>query len=129
MNTLILIIDSDSDWSPRNWIAMEGGTKMPNGQMTLERQKEWLSITLDDCLLSDFESSEKEFFARHIAKPTAFLVEWKESALIEAFLRSIPSECTAFIDNDHGLIAPVQSIRDLPVDSWRTSALPPYAVS
>lgn len=128
MNTFILVIDSDYGWSPQSWILGHGGANMPNGQTTLERQQEWFSVLHDENPLTDFEDSEKEFLSRHIVNPASFLVEWKGNALIEEFLSAIPSECIAFIDNDHGLITSVKSIRDLPIDSWITSELPPRGV-
>ncbi len=124
MNTIVLALENDSKWSPQDWLEQQGGVKLPAGQVTLEKNKMWISIILADNLLTEFDEEEKNFLLKIIENPKFYLIEWNGDDLIEYFLKAVPSDCTAVVDNDHGLITSVQSVRNRPAASWMRSSLP-----
>lgn len=125
MNTLVLLVGRESAWSPEVWAAESGGQRSADGQVMIERNGEWLSITRDERVLDDFDDQELSRIAALVGEPTMYLVEWRGNALAEVFLRSIPPDTRAVIDNDHGLLVPVTEVAGEPLDTWvRASKFP-----
>ena len=118
MNTLVLLVERGSAWSPETWATEHGGERGVGGQIIIERESEWLSVLRDERVLDDFDEEERSRLVELVTEPTTYLVEWKGSELVEKLLRSVPPETRAAIDNDHGLLVPVHEIADKPVDSW-----------
>jgi hypothetical protein len=125
MNTLVLLVEGGSVWSPEAWATEHGGVRGVGGQITIERGAQWLSVVRDDRVLDDFDEGERSRLGELVTEPTAYLVEWKGCTLVEDLLLSVPPETRAAVDNDHGLIVPVYEIAGEPIDSWVTvSSLP-----
>ncbi|ATE59822.1 hypothetical protein [Thauera sinica] len=125
MNTLVLLLKRDSVWSPETWAMQHGGERGVGGQVMIEGQSSWLSILRDDRVLDEYDDEERSELSAMLAEPMPFLLEWKGSDLIEALIRAVPFESGAVVDNDHGLLASIQAIRDLPLGSWvRERTLP-----
>lgn len=125
MNTLVLLLNRETVWSPEIWAEQHGGKRGVGGQIMIERPSGWLSVLRDDSVFDEYDEDERTALSTMLAKPALFLVEWKGSDLVEALLRAVPFECGAVVDNDHGVIVPVQAIRDLPLESWvRARKLP-----
>lgn len=125
MNTLILLLNRESNWSPLTWATQHGGECSSGGQIMIEGQSCWLSILRDDQILDEYDADERSKLSALLIEPVPFLLEWKGSDLVEALLRAVPSDCDAVVDNDHGLLVPIQEIRVLPLGSWvRVSKLP-----
>lgn len=118
MNTLILLVDAKSQWSPELWVIQQGGNSLENGQVMLERPKGWLSVTRNDEVIQDYDEFEIRILEDMLVQPIPFLVEWKGSELVGMLLQAVPSDCNAVIDNDHGVISPVIAVRDLSLESW-----------
>ena len=121
MNTIILLLERDSAWSPGMWVDQQGGYTGSNGQVTVERNMEWISVVRDDEVLVNFDDLEMERLRTLVSKPIAYLIEWKGSSLLESLLKDVPPELHAAIDNDHGLIVPVREVAGKPSDSWVTA--------
>ena len=125
MNTLVLLVEAGSGWSPETWATEHGGIRGVGSQITIERGAQWLSVVRDDRVLDDFDEEERSRLGKLVTEPAAYLIEWTGSVLVENLLRSIPPETCAAVDNDHGLIVPFHDIADEPLDSWvRASSLP-----
>lgn len=125
MNTLVLLLNRESAWSPETWATQHGGERGVGGQVMIEDQTGWLSVLRDDRVLDDYDDEERSELSVMLAQPAPFLLEWKGRGLVEALLRAVPIESGAVVDNDHGLLVPIQAIRDLPLGSWvRESKLP-----
>lgn len=125
MNSFILALGRDCSWSPVEWMAGQGGVKLTNTQVTIEEDGDWLSILQDDIVINDFDENERKILWPLLGDPVMFLVEYKGERLVEFFIHSIPMECNAMIDNDHGLLVHVQQLRALSVKTWaRASVLP-----
>lgn len=118
MNTLVLLVERGSTWSPETWATEHGGVRGIGGQIMIEREAEWLSVVRDDRVLDDFDEDERSRLGQLVAEPTTYLVGWKGNLLVENLLRSIPPETRAAVDNDHGLIVAVHEIADEPLDYW-----------
>lgn len=118
MNTLVLLINRESAWSPETWATQHGGKRGVSGQVMIEGPSDWLSVLRDDRVLDEYDEDERTALSAMIATPVLFLVEWKGSDLVEALLKAVPPECGAVVDNDHGVLAPIQAIYDLPIESW-----------
>src|SRR5687768_15476003 len=104
MNLLILALGHDCPWSPVEWMISRGGAKLANTQVTIEEGGDWLSILQDNKLIHDFDEEEREVLRRLLGDPVMFLVEYKGEQLVDLFVGSIPVQCDAMIDNDHGLL-------------------------
>lgn len=121
MNTLVLLVESGSAaWSPDVWAIRHGGEYGADGQVIIEGETGWLSVVRDDQLLEDFDAVERSRLVEFVVAPVAYLIEWKGRELVERFLRSIPAETRAAVDNDHGLLVDVHEIADKPLESWVT---------
>jgi len=59
MNTLVLLIEGESGWSPETWVIEHGGVRGVDGQVTIERGAHWLSVVRDDRVLEDFDEEER----------------------------------------------------------------------
>src|SRR5262245_2474172 len=125
MNSIVLLVGRDSSWRPEGWVELFGGRSVGDGQLTLERAKDWLSIVQDDRILDDFDEVERTRVGELVGMPMAYLVEWNGSTLVERFLRSIPPNIRAAVDNDHGLLVPVHQVAGEPLESWVTAATLP----
>lgn len=118
MNTLILFMGDKSVWSPELWAIQQGGKPGENDQVMLERANEWLSVLRYENIIHDYDDLELEALSTLLMQPTPFLIEWRGSCLVKGLLQSIPSDCEAVVDNDHGLIVSIADVRDLPFESW-----------
>ena len=125
MNTLILLIDGNAVWSPEHWVLGRGGVVATTGQAVVEDDSGWLSVFRDDTVLQDYEASELDVVSTLVSHPLLFLIQWRGNRLVEELLRAVPAECTVVVDNDHGVLAPVERVRDHPLDTWmRARTLP-----
>jgi hypothetical protein len=118
MNTLVLLVERESAWSPEEWAAEQGGERGVGGQVVIEQDVEWLSVVRDDRVFDDFDDEERSRLAELVTKPATYLVEWKGAKLVERLLRSIPPETRAAVDNDHGLLVAVQEVAGEPLHTW-----------
>jgi len=124
MNTLILLLENESSWSPLVWALEQGGESTEDGRVVIEGALGWLSIEPDQSVLDDFADEERADAVAALVDPALFVVEWRGDALIETFVRAVPIDCRVFVDNEHGVFAPVAAIRHLPFASWaRTISL------
>lgn len=126
MNTIILLLDRDSVWSPGEWAEGVGGKRVSGAQITIEREGGcWLSIVRDDEVLDELDEVERARLGELVSEPVAYLVEWNDDALVELMLRSVLPGTRAAIDNDHGLLVPIHQVAGEPLESWaRASSLP-----
>jgi hypothetical protein len=118
MNTLVLLVERESAWSPEKWATEQGGACGVGDQVVIEQDAEWLSVVRDDRVLDDFDDQERFRLAELVTKPAVYLVEWKGGKLVERLLRAIPPETRAAVDNDHGLLVAVQKVAGDPLHSW-----------
>ncbi|MDH2343073.1 hypothetical protein [Bradyrhizobium sp. SSUT77] len=124
MNTIILIIERDSPWSPEMWASDHEGKRGIDNQLVIERKEEWLSIVRDDRVLDDFDEAERSRLNNLVIAPVTYLLEWRGHLLVESLLRSVPANLRAAIDNDHGLLLPLQELASKPINDWaRASTL------
>lgn len=125
MNTIVLLVERESAWSPERWAEGFGGKRVGGGQVTIERETDWLSVVRDDQVLDDFDEIERARLGKLVNEPAAYLVEWKGGALVERLLRSVPPDTRAAVDNDHGLLVSVHQVAGEPLESWvKASSLP-----
>lgn len=125
MNTLVLLLSRGSTWSPEHWASQHGGARGVGGQVMIESPSGWLSVLRDDRVLDDYDDEERVALSTMLREPVPFLVEWKGPDLLEALLQAVPRESDAVVDNDHGVLAPIQAIHGLPIEKWiRASNLP-----
>ncbi len=129
MNTLILLLSRKSAWSPETWALQHGGERGVGGQVMIESPSGWLSVLHDERILNEYDDQERSELSVMLAEPTPFLLEWKGSDLVEALLQAVPLDSDAVVDNDHGLLAPVQAIRNLSLGSWVREGKLPWATS
>lgn len=118
MNSLILLVDNDSSWSPLVWAAERGGEPAEDGRTVVAERRGWLAIHHDPNVLDDFAHDEKAEAVAALVDPAIFVVEWEGNQLVESFVRAVPLHCRVYVDNDRGLFAPVTLLRDLPFGAW-----------
>lgn len=119
MNTLVLIVDRESFWSPEKWAIDQGAVRGIGNQVVIEKGAEWLSIVHDDKVIADFDDKERYRLGHLINSPTIYLIEWRgNGTLVELLLRSVSKENRVAVDNDNGLLVDVQEVADRPLQSW-----------
>lgn len=118
MNTLILLVESESSWSPLVWALEQGGESAEDGRVVIEGRAGWLSIEPDQSVLDDFDDDERADAVAALVDPSLFVIEWRGDVLIETFVRAVPSDSRVFVDNEHGVFAPVTVLRNIPFASW-----------
>lgn len=118
MNTLILLVENESSWSPIVWALEQGGESAEDGRAVIEGRLGWFSIEPDQSILDDFNDDERADAVAALVDPSLFLIEWRGDALIETFICAVPPDCRVFVDNDHGVFAPVTVLKGLPFASW-----------
>lgn len=124
MNTLILLVERESSWSPLVWALEQGGESAEDGRVVIEGRLGWLSIEPDQSVLDDFNDDERADAVAALVDPSLFVVEWRGDVLIETFVRAVPSDSRVFVDNEHGVFAPAAALKSIPFASWaRTISL------
>lgn len=124
MNTLILLLESESSWSPLVWALEQGGESAEDGRVVIGGGRAWLSIEPDQSVLDDFSADERADAVAALVDPSQFVIEWCGDALIETFVRAVPPDSRVFVDNEPGVFAPVTALRSIPFASWaRTISL------
>jgi Cysteine-rich CPCC len=118
MNTLLLLLNRTVEWSPKRWLIARGGKPVATRQVILEDAPDWLSIHRSEDVLKDYESEEAKELSKLLSDPVLYLVEWRGENLLRKLLDAVPASDSAVIDNDHGLIATLDSLRGLPIASW-----------
>lgn len=118
MNTLILLVESESSWSPLVWALEQGGESAEDGRVVIEGRLGWLSIEPDQSVLDDFDDDERADAVAALVDPSLFVIEWRGDVLIENFVRAVPSDSRVFVDNEHGVFAPVTILKNIPFASW-----------
>ena len=120
MNTIILIVNENTSWSPQYWIEKKGGGINIFHQLVLNKNDGWISIVKDQTILNDYDKKEISEIINTIQKPVFHVIEWKGDHILEEFLNEIPFDIEALIDNDHGLISKACDLSGKPVSSWIT---------
>ncbi|WP_271584190.1 hypothetical protein [Bradyrhizobium sp. CCBAU 45389] len=123
MNTIILIVERDGVWSPEVWASEHGGRCGIGNQLVIERDGQWLSIVRDDRVLDDFDQAERSRLNDLVVVPATYLLEWRGDMLVECLLQSVPPNLRAAIDNDHGLLLPLQELADKPIRLWASTVV------
>ena len=124
MNTLILLVERESSWSPLVWALEQGGESAEDGRVVIEGRLGWLSIEPDQSVLDDFDDDERADAVAALVDPSLFVVEWRGDVLIETFVRAVPPDSRVFVDNEHGVFAPAAALKSIPFASWaRTISL------
>ncbi|MBL8300437.1 MAG: hypothetical protein JNN30_19035 [Rhodanobacteraceae bacterium] len=118
MNNLILLVENESSWSPLVWAVERGGEVMEDGRVVIDNSQGWLAIHHDQSVLDDFDNEEKAQALAALVAPAIFVVEWQGDALIETFVKAVPSDCRAFVDNDRAAFAPIALLQSLPFPAW-----------
>ena len=118
LNTLILLVDNDSSWSPIVWAMERGGESADDGRVVIEDRRGWFAIHPDQSVLDDFTDDERADALAALVAPSIFIVEWRGDAPVEAFVDAAPEHCRAFIDNDHGVFAPITVLKNAPLATW-----------
>ena len=118
MNTIILIVNDDTPWTPEYWIQEKGGKINASNPFVLSRGDQWISISKDPSVLDDYSASEISAITKFIDSPSFYVIEWNAGQLVDKFLNAIPSDLAALIDNDHGLISQVNQLSGKPISTW-----------
>lgn len=118
MNSIVLIIQKDSKWSPFLWVEKKGGGQNEFGQYVYEDEKGWLSFFDDIHMSNDFDEKEIENINGQIKNPKFYSVEWSCDEVLQKFINEIPCDTLTLIDNDHGLIFKARDLINKPVSSW-----------
>ncbi len=118
MNSLVLHVSHSCDWLPQQYLLIRGGSNVGTSQFVLEANHCWISVLQDKKLISEYDDTERRILDLLIDNPVCYLVEWRGELLMRHFIRAIPPDIGAVIDNDHGLICYVNQIRDAPLSNW-----------
>jgi hypothetical protein len=75
----------------------------------------WIAITCDNSIFDDYESDELKKINASIGDPCFFMVEGRDTLtnFANEFILDFDGSIDALIDNDHGLIADMDTIKNL----------------
>lgn len=118
MNTLILLVENESSWSPLVWAADQGGEPTEDGRVIIEGRDGWLSVHADQSVLDDFDDDERADALAALVEPSMFVVEWHGDAFIETFVNAVPSYCRAHVENERDVFAPITVLQRTPCATW-----------
>jgi hypothetical protein len=80
-------------------------------RMIVEGDWGWFAFAIDEPPIDDFEASELHEVKSRISRPSFSLLEFRNTASAEIAILGLPSGREIVIDNDHGLIVPIEEIR------------------
>ena len=118
MNTLIVHTTLDERWSPVDWILASGGGRVVSGGASKTTKHGSIIAYRADEVRHDYEPDAWEIVEAFLPEPISYLVEWRGDDLIAALLRSVPAGAEVVLDNDHGVICPVDRVRRLAPAAW-----------
>lgn len=118
MQTLIVLVDPNGEWSPQDTVVALGGTPLDDGRFALGRGLQHLWIGRDDSVLEHFDADERRVFEAQLPSPAVWVVEWRGETLLDDLLHAMPADALAFVDNDNGFVVPLQAVRGVPVATW-----------
>ncbi len=118
MNSLILLLDDDPQWSLEKWAINEGGVASVDGRILIESGVNWLFVQKNMEVLLDYDDEEIILVRCHLSTPLPFLIEWRGGEMLTRLLLAIPYQIAALVDNDHGLIFPVKCVAELNPATW-----------
>lgn len=118
MNSFIMHVSHQCEWQPTLWISSMKGSESEAGQATIELGQEWISALRYDDVIHDYDDIELIALESMIQGYQSYLIEWKGAELVQRLIHAIPEGSQIIIDNDHGVICPVDWIKLLPLESW-----------
>jgi hypothetical protein len=117
MNTLILHAQSPHS-DPFSVLATLGGIITGADEITLSVSGNWIRVTRADDVMNDYEQEEKSLIFSFFEKQRSFLVEWRGDSLLHEYLSALPKGNVIVVDNDHGIISPLDVVVDLQLAEW-----------
>lgn len=122
MNSVILWV-AIGEWEPDEWCLSVGGRRHENGKVMVEYDDDWLSVAREQDVVRDYDDSELEKVVELVrGEAELFVVRWRKGSIFQKMISSIPKDIRVVVDNDHGLIVPVDRIRDVPLENWIKSS-------
>ncbi len=82
-------------------------------RLVVEGDWGWFAIGIDDGIEREFSDTEHARIARLIAKPNYAQLEYSSSSAAELAINLMPTTSETLIDNDHGMLRPIEVVRDL----------------
>lgn len=113
MKSVAIISDNTLDLAALAEIyTTQGRVDMPSKKrLVVEGAWGWFAMNLGEPPLEDFDESELAQVKTKIARPCFAQLEYSTGPAADAAITLLPSNGFTLIDNDHGLIAPLEEIR------------------
>lgn len=120
MNSIILLVDAESVWSPDIWILGQGGRVNSDFGVVHETDDDWVIVDREWTGLEEFDDEEMSRLRNLglVNSPAVYHLRWRGGRCLKALLQGIPREVKAAVDNDSGLIAAVGQVANLELERW-----------
>lgn len=125
MNAIVMHIAREGPWSPVLALIFMGGKAIEAGAAMSAGDSSWLSVRESHSVIHDYDEEDLKKLRSLVGDAKSYLVEWRGDEILQNFISSIGPKQYVLIDNDHGLMASLADVFDLPVEQWvRQSRLP-----
>lgn len=118
MNSIVLILDQNCKWNPKDILAESDGSEIEFNKFICSEGQGWISSFEEPELINDFDAEELLKVASIISDPKFYLIEWKGDEILQKFINDIPKNILAIIDNDHGGVYRATDLIGRPVSEW-----------
>jgi len=126
--SVVLLLDGKSRWSPEKWAMANGGRTLEPGTTIFGNVFDWVSICRNDSAYLEQYGTQYKTCSNFVSGPAAYLLSWDcHWTMLEKLLAAVPKSCNAVLDNRRGMIAPLESLGDLPVALWQLSGSAPQS--
>jgi hypothetical protein len=94
-------------------------------RLVVEGDWGWFAIGIDDELEGEFSGAERARIAQLVAEPVYAQLEYSSSSAADLAIKLMPATAETLIDNDHGMLRPIEEVRDLIRTGmeWQTSSV------
>jgi hypothetical protein len=80
-------------------------------RLVVEEEEQWLAIRRCDEIRDEYDEFETDVIRSHFTAPCFVVVEGRGLGLANRMFREVDGALNFLVDNDHGLLCPVEDIK------------------
>jgi len=118
MRSFIIISENILDLQDLNGSYIDIGKAYTTSQsrLVVEGDWGWFSISHDDTIINDFDDEERSAINFTLEDASFYLAEYSNLYSANMAIERMPVNTRQWIDNDHGLICPIDKIKKYILD-------------